>query len=115
MSDDAIRILNDIEAKFRLLRRALETARGQPAIVGIDPVVSNPPEYEMHYTCHELSEKWGLGESTIRKMFRDEPGVLHLAHIRRRGKRDYVSIRIPGSVAARVYARVGRSLGARQN
>jgi hypothetical protein len=62
------------------------------------------------FTVKELAERWSLGESTIRRLFRDEPGVLRIPHSRRRGKRDYVSLRIPASIAARVQARMSRSL-----
>jgi hypothetical protein len=61
-------------------------------------------------TCKELAERWSLGESTIRRIFRDEPGVLRIPHSRRRGKRDYISIRIPASVEARVRSRMSRPL-----
>lgn len=60
--------------------------------------------FEPHYTAKELAELWKLDESTIRRMFQDEPGVLKHGKARRRdGKRDYVSLRIPKSVAVRVY------------
>jgi hypothetical protein len=42
-------------------------------------------------------------------MFRDEPGVLKIGNAGRRNKRDYVTLRIPASTAARFYrARVGQ-------
>ena len=61
-------------------------------------------------TCKELAQQWSLGQSTVRRIFRDEPGVLRIAHSRRRGKRDYISLRIPAAVAARVRARMSRPL-----
>jgi hypothetical protein len=52
---------------------------------------------------------WGFDPNTIRRMFIDEPGVLKEGkQARRDGKRPYVSIRIPTSVAQRVYARKTR-------
>lgn len=65
---------------------------------------------EKHYTCKELAEQWKVDQSTIRKLFRDEPGVLRFGRSGRRTKRDYVSLRIPASVAARVHARRTRGL-----
>jgi len=60
--------------------------------------------FEHHYTPHELAELWKFDESTIRRMFMDEPGVLIYGKERRRdGRRDYVTLRIPESVARRVY------------
>jgi len=60
--------------------------------------------FEHHYTPHELAELWKFDESTIRRMFIDEPGVLIYGKEQRRdGRRDYVTLRIPESVARRVY------------
>ena len=67
-------------------------------------------ETDKHFTPKELAEQWGLDQSTVRRMFRDEEGVLRIPHLRRSGKRDYVSLRIPASVAARVHERRSRSL-----
>lgn len=65
--------------------------------------------FERHYTPQQLAEMWGFDPNTIRRMFIDEPGVLKEGkQARRDGKRDYVSIRIPSSVAERVYARKTR-------
>ena len=59
---------------------------------------------ERHYTVKELAEKWALDESTIRKMFRDEPGVLVIGSNGIRAKRkQYVTLRIPESAMLRVY------------
>jgi hypothetical protein len=62
--------------------------------------------FERHYTAKELAALWALDETTIRRMFYDEPGVLKIGRANRRdGKRDYVSLRIPESVALRVHMR----------
>ena len=66
------------------------------------------PAFERHYKTKELAKIWGLDQSTVRRLFRDEPGVFQICHSRRRGKRDYVSLRIPASVAARVHQRRSR-------
>lgn len=60
---------------------------------------------EPHYSVQVLAEMWRLDESTIRRIFEEAPGVLRLANERRRGKRDYVTLRIPASVAQREYER----------
>ena len=61
---------------------------------------------EKHYTPQELAELWKFDESTIRRMFIDEPGVLIYGKEKRRdGRRDYVTLRIPESVARRVHDR----------
>jgi hypothetical protein len=48
---------------------------------------------------------WKFDESTIRRMFIDEPGVLKYGNsFRRSVRREYFTLRIPESVARRVYA-----------
>jgi hypothetical protein len=63
-----------------------------------------PPLSGEHlYTPQELARMVSLDISTIRRMFVDEPGVVRLGKSGRRdGKRDYVTLRIPKSVAERV-------------
>ena len=64
---------------------------------------------ERHYTPQELAGLWGFDQTTIRRMFIDEPGVLKIGkQARRDGKRSYVSVRIPASVAQRVHERKAR-------
>lgn len=60
--------------------------------------------FERHWTPQELAEIWKLDTSTVRKIFADEPGVLKVGKSGRRdGRRDYVTLRIPDSVAAKVH------------
>jgi len=61
--------------------------------------------HEKHYTVKELAEKWGLSEDTIRRLFRNEPGVVRIG-TRKRGTRRFITVRIPESVALRVYRRL---------
>jgi len=59
---------------------------------------------ERHLAPAELAAAWGLDETTVRRMFIDEPGVLKFGRLTaQRGKRSYVTLRIPLSVAERVY------------
>jgi len=62
------------------------------------------------YTAEELARSRKLHPATIRKLFVDEPGVLRLGHPARGGRRQYFTLRIPESVAQRVFGRmtVGR-------
>jgi hypothetical protein len=55
-----------------------------------------------HFTCRELAEKWHMSESTVFKLFVGEAGIIKLGS-RSARKRTKVSIRIPLSVAERVY------------
>jgi len=62
------------------------------------------PALARHYTPAEIAELWQLDESTIRRIFYDEPGVLRIGKAARRdGKRDYVTLRIPAEVVQRVH------------
>ena len=60
--------------------------------------------FERHYRPKDLAAIWALDETTIRRIFIDEPGVLKIGKSERRdGKRDYLSLRIPQSVAERIH------------
>ena len=65
---------------------------------------------EKHLSPQELAESWGLSTTRIRRMFEGEPGVLRLGEPSRRLgkklKRRYFTMRIPESVAIRVYERM---------
>jgi hypothetical protein len=62
------------------------------------------------FTPKELADRNKLDPSTIRKIFRDEPGVIRLnaerGTGRRKRRRSYATIRIPASVADRVFGRM---------
>ena len=63
-----------------------------------------PNAFEKHYSVHDVAGVWGLDESTIRRLFQDEPGVQKIGRSGRRdGKRDYVTLRIPESIVRRVH------------
>ena len=61
--------------------------------------------YERHYTPVELGELWGLSADTVRRMFEAEPGVLVFENPVRSSSRRFRTLRIPASVAERVYSR----------
>ena len=70
---------------------------------------AQPLAFERHFTPQQLGNLWELDERTIRRIFRDEPGVLRVGKsYRRDGKREYVSLRIPESVALRVHQQRSR-------
>jgi hypothetical protein len=58
---------------------------------------------ERHYTVAEIGALWNLSIDSVRKLFRNEPGVLAIGTIRARGKRQYLTLRIPASVLERVH------------
>ena len=61
---------------------------------------------EKHFTPAELAKAWGLSAETIRQIFRMEPGVLRIGNANNKETRDYLTLRIPQSVAVRVHARL---------
>jgi hypothetical protein len=93
--------------RYRLNSSYLETWRGS----GNDDESKTPTSLpasslEPHYSVQVLAELWRLDESTIRRIFEAAPGVLRLGNDERRsGKREYITLRIPASVAEREYQR----------
>lgn len=63
--------------------------------------------FERHFTPSELGELWNLSEATIRRAFESEPGVLIFENPARNPNRRRRTLRIPESVALRVYERLG--------
>lgn len=55
------------------------------------------------YAPKDLAAMWQLSENSIRRMFQDEPGCFILGESNPRGRRGYTTIRIPESVALRVW------------
>src|ERR1019366_5421068 len=60
--------------------------------------------FEKHYRAQELAALWGYSPATIRDLFRNDPDVPRLPPTP--GKRPYVSLSIPESVALRVHQRL---------
>ncbi len=63
---------------------------------------------ERHFSVKEVARNWGISTTAIRRLFRNEPGVLRFGKEKRGHKRDYVTLRIPASVVERVYRRCMR-------
>jgi len=63
--------------------------------------------YEKHFSPTELAEIWKLSEDTVRRMFEREPDVLIFENPEKASKRRRRTMRIPESVAERVYRRLG--------
>lgn len=61
---------------------------------------------EQHYTPGELAKRWGFSVDFVRRLFRDEEGVIVINRKEKMHKRGYVTLRIPASVAERVYAQL---------
>jgi hypothetical protein len=65
--------------------------------------VSTPVMIDPHYSPRFYAELWNLSVSTILRWFRDEVGVLKIGVASKNGKRTRIELRIPRSLAMRVY------------
>jgi hypothetical protein len=70
---------------------------------GIRAMKVLPIQIDPHYSPRFYAELWGTSESTVLRWFRDEPGVLKIGNESRNGKRARIEIRIPFSLAMRIY------------
>jgi hypothetical protein len=64
---------------------------------------SNQSVFEKHYRVGELARIWGLGRETVRKLVKDEPGVIK---IRLGRKKAHTIYSVPESAAARIHTRL---------
>ena len=62
---------------------------------------------EKHFKPAELAKLWNVSGDTIRRLYRDVPGVLVIDRPEKRYKRGYCSMRVPESVAKRVTPFIG--------
>jgi hypothetical protein len=74
------------------------------------PIGAAPDFASRHFSPAEVGEMWGLSADTVRRLFEKEAGVLLIGDVSRRGKRRYVTLRIPASVLARVHRKLTRVL-----
>lgn len=70
--------------------------------VSLDKTKS-PLVLEPHYSPRFYAELWNVSESTTLRWFRDEPGVLRIGDSGAGNKRSRCELRIPYSLAMRVY------------
>lgn len=67
------------------------------------------PFAERHYTVNELASMWRLSGEFVRQLVQHEPGVTEWVR-QQPGRRRYRVLRVPQSVAERVYERaLGRA------
>lgn len=67
---------------------------------------------EPHFTVREIAEMWHVSDDTVRKVFRDEPGVLAIGSEESRFKRGYVTLLVPESVVKTVHRKHSRGQAA---
>jgi hypothetical protein len=65
--------------------------------------LSEGDPFERHYPVGELAQMWGLGRETVRKLVKDEPGVIK---IRMGRKKAHTIYSVPESVARRIHTRL---------
>jgi len=59
--------------------------------------------FEKHYRIGDLARMWGLGRETVRKLVKDDPGVIK---IRMGRKKAHTVYSIPESAARRIHTRL---------
>lgn len=59
--------------------------------------------FEKHYRVSELAELWKIGRETVRRIVKDDPGVIK---IRRGRKKSHTTYSVPESVARRLHTRL---------
>ena len=58
-----------------------------------------------YLTTAEVAEKLDVSRDTVRRMFKNEPGVLNIVAKRKSGAREYRILRIPRSIFNQVIER----------
>jgi hypothetical protein len=61
--------------------------------------------FDEHFTVQELAAKWKYSRRPVQRIMEKEPDVVRLGE-ERPGKRRHLTLRIPASVARRVYLRL---------
>jgi len=59
--------------------------------------------FEKHYRISDLARLWGLGRETVRKLVKDDPGVIK---IRMGRKKAHTVYSVPESAAKRIHTRL---------
>jgi hypothetical protein len=59
--------------------------------------------FERHYRISELARLWSLGRETVRKLVKDDPGVIK---IRMGRKKAHTIYSVPESAAQRIHTRL---------
>lgn len=59
--------------------------------------------FEKHYRIGDLADQWGLGRETIRKLVKDDPGVVKIRAGRKKSNTTYS---VPESAARRIHTRL---------
>jgi hypothetical protein len=68
-----------------------------------DTVQTQDTTFDNHFRIGDLAQRWGIGRETVRRLVKDEPGVIK---IRMGRKKAHTFYSIPESVARRIHARL---------
>jgi hypothetical protein len=68
-----------------------------------DPVLDSDTKFEKHFSITDLKNQWAMGRETVRKLVKDEPGVVKIWLGRKKANSTYS---VPESVARRVHTRL---------
>ena len=60
----------------------------------------------VYYTVDEIAAMWKVSRDSVRRLFKNEPGVLSISPRQHKGKRSYRTLRIPQSVLERIHQRL---------
>ena len=74
---------------------------------GVGPTVAQ----DQHYVPGELAKLWHMSPNSVRRIFRNEPGVILIEPPtpKKPRKRRLVQMRIPASVVQRVHAKPSKA------
>ena len=62
--------------------------------------------FEKHYRVGDLAKIWGLGRETVRKLVKDDPGVIKIRMGRKKAHTFYA---VPESAAERIHTKLQNS------
>ena len=85
------------------VERVQKSRRSVVEAVSEEAMKVHQVQVEAHYSVKFLAEWWGLSESTVLRMFQDAPGVFRVGKQSKNGRRARCELRIPLSVAMRIY------------
>lgn len=86
-----------------LAKRPVQNATQATFAMDVQYVSRDVSFAEKHYRVCELAGLWGLGRETVRKIVKDEPGVIK---IRQGRKKAHTTYSVPESVARRIHTRL---------
>ena len=78
-----------------------------PALPGLKLTQAENTTFEKHYRVGELARMWGLGRETVRKLVKDDQGVIK---IRMGRKKAHTVYSVPASAACRIHTRLLNSV-----